>query len=123
MKKIGLAGLPNAGKSSIFKLLTKKDVLIANYSFSTIKPNTECFTFFDGRINKIKSFFKKPIVKHAELKITDIPGIVKNASKNIGMGNRFISQMRECDLIIIVLKFFNIIEEDLNLETEYDSFN
>lgn len=107
MKKIGLVGMPNAGKSSIFKLLTgRKDTLVANYCFSTMDKEVENFKVWDKRVRKISSFFKNPKLTFSDLKISDIPGIVKDAHKNKGLGSRFISHIRECDLIFLLIRFF-----------------
>lgn len=107
MKKIGLVGLPNSGKSSFFRLLTKrKDTLIANYCFSTMDRETENFKFWDERVCKIASFFKSPKLTFSSLKISDVPGIVRDAHKNKGLGSRFISHIRECDLIILLVRIF-----------------
>ncbi|CAG8453261.1 3892_t:CDS:2 [Ambispora gerdemannii] len=83
--KIGLVGLPNVGKSSLFHYLTKKDILIANYPFATIDPNVGVMPLIDPRLEDA-------------IEIVDIAGLVKGASQNLGLGNEFLSHIREKQL-------------------------
>ncbi|MCE8159018.1 MAG: redox-regulated ATPase YchF [Candidatus Moeniiplasma glomeromycotorum] len=104
--KIGLVGLPNVGKSSLFSFLTKKDWdKIKNYPFATIKPNIGIMPLPDPRLEKLSQFWKSPSVPSV-VEIIDIAGLVKGASEGLGLGNEFLSHIREVDLICQVLRCF-----------------
>ena len=104
--KIGLVGLPNVGKSSLFHFLTKKNIKdIANYPFATIKPNVGVMPLPDPRLEKLSQFWQSPLVPSI-VEIIDIAGLVKGASKGLGLGNEFLSHIREVDLICHVLRCF-----------------
>jgi GTP-binding protein YchF len=104
--KIGLVGLPNVGKSSLFRLLTKKNIKdIANYPFATIKPNVGVMPLPDPRLEKLSQFWRSPLVP-SMVEIIDIAGLVKGASEGLGLGNEFLSHIREVDLICHVLRCF-----------------
>ncbi|KLL01836.1 MAG: GTP-dependent nucleic acid-binding protein EngD [Mycoplasmataceae bacterium RC_NB112A] len=104
--KIGLVGLPNVGKSSLFSFLTRKDWdKIKNYPFATIEPNVGMMPLLDSRLEKLGQFWQSPLVP-SFVEIVDIAGLVKGASEGLGLGNEFLSHIREVDLICHVLRCF-----------------
>ena len=104
--EIGIVGLPNVGKSTLFKLLTKQDILIANYPFATIDPNVGIVPVPDERLKKLNelSHSKKKIP--AVVEFYDIAGLVKGANKGEGLGNQFLTHIRETQAIVVVLRVF-----------------
>src|SRR3954452_13631968 len=104
--KIGLVGLPNVGKSSLFNFLTKKDILIANYPFATIDPNVGIMVLVDPRLEKLSKYYQSKKTTPSTIEIVDIAGLVKGASQGSGLGNEFLSHIREVDLICHVLRCF-----------------
>jgi ribosome-binding ATPase len=118
--KIGLVGLPNVGKSSLFKILTNKETLIANYPFSTIEPKIGSVEIHDERLIFLSSFFQSLRIISSNIKIVDIAGIVKGASQKIGLGGEFLSYIRSIDLICHVVRCFND-EEVIHVESQVDS--
>jgi len=104
--KIGIVGLPNVGKSTLFKALTNKNILIKNYPFATINPNFGVSFIDDERLFKIGEIFKsKKIVKNF-VNFVDIAGLIKNASKGEGLGNAFLSNIKMVDALIHVVRCF-----------------
>lgn len=103
---IGIVGLPNVGKSTLFKTLTKKQVLIANYPFATIDPNVGVVTVPDERVDKLAEFSKSQKRIYATVDFVDIAGLVKGASEGEGLGNKFLANIRETDAIVYVLRAF-----------------
>lgn len=103
---IGIVGLPNVGKSTLFKTLTKKQVLIANYPFATIDPNVGVVLVPDERIDKLAEFSKSAKKIYATVDFVDIAGLVKGASEGEGLGNKFLANIRETDAIVYVLRAF-----------------
>lgn len=103
---IGIVGLPNVGKSTLFKTLTKKQVLIANYPFATIDPNIGVVLVPDERIDKLAELSKSAKKIYATVDFVDIAGLVKGASEGEGLGNKFLSHIREVDAILYVLRAF-----------------
>lgn len=104
----GIVGLPNVGKSTLFNILTKtQNAEAANYPFCTIEPNIAKVSIFDDRLNKIASLVGSKEIIFPQISITDIAGLVKGASKGEGLGNQFLSHIRETDAIIQVLRLFN----------------
>lgn len=103
---VGLVGLPNAGKSTLFKLLTGQEVNIAKYPFCTINPNVGVSLVPDERLDKLQELEKKENKINAVIEFIDIAGLVKNAHKGEGLGNQFLGHIREVDVIIIVLRNF-----------------
>jgi len=103
---IGIVGLPNVGKSTLFKTLTKKQVLIANYPFATIDPNVGVVLVPDERIDKLAEFSKSAKKIFATVDFVDIAGLVKGASEGEGLGNKFLANIRETDAIVYVLRVF-----------------
>ena len=104
--EIGIVGLPNVGKSTLFKLLTKQNVLIANYPFATIDPNVGIVPVPDERLEKLDALSKSKKKIPAVVEFYDIAGLVKGANKGEGLGNQFLSHIRETQAIIVVLWVF-----------------
>lgn len=102
----GIVGLPNVGKSTLFNALTKAGALAANYPFATIEPNVGVVPIPDGRLEIIQSFIKTQKVIPALLRLVDIAGIVRGASTGAGLGNKFLSHIREVDAIVQVVRCF-----------------
>ena len=118
MLKIGIVGLPNVGKSTLFKALTKKSVDIANYPFCTIDPNVGIVAVADNRLDKLTEKFHSKKKIPAVIEFVDIAGLVKGASKGQGLGNKFLSHIREVDAIIQIVRVFeggDIVHVDGNI--------
>jgi small GTP-binding protein len=103
---VGIVGLPNVGKSTLFKALTKKQVDIADYPFTTIDPNIGVVAVPDERLDKIAEVIKPAKKTPTVIEFVDIAGLVKNAHKGEGLGNQFLAQIRNCDAIVEVVKIF-----------------
>jgi len=104
---IGIVGLPNVGKSTLFKALTKKQVDIANYPFCTIDPSVGVVEVPDERLGKLAEFSKSKKVVPAAVEFVDIAGLVKGASEGEGLGNKFLANIREVDAIGQVVRVFD----------------
>ncbi|MFD3461561.1 redox-regulated ATPase YchF [Nocardia fluminea] len=103
---LGIVGLPNVGKSTLFNALTKNDVLAANYPFATIEPNVGVVPLPDPRLNKLAEIFGSEKIVPAVVSFVDIAGIVKGASEGAGLGNKFLANIREADAICQVVRVF-----------------
>ncbi len=106
MLQIGIVGLPNVGKSTLFKAVTNKQVDIQNYPFTTIEPNVGVVEVPDERVDKLAVFSKSAKKLYATIEFTDIAGLVKGASQGEGLGNKFLSNIREVDAIAQVVRAF-----------------
>jgi GTP-binding protein YchF len=104
--KIGIVGLPNVGKSTLFNSLTKAGALAANYPFATIEPNTGIVAVPDPRLAKLKKLYGSEKIIPATVEFVDIAGLVAGASKGEGLGNKFLSHIRECAAIVQVVRDF-----------------
>lgn len=103
---LGIVGLPNVGKSTLFNALTKNDVLAANYPFATIEPNVGVVPLPDPRLNTLAEIFSSEKLVPALVSFVDIAGIVKGASEGAGLGNKFLANIREADAICQVVRVF-----------------
>ena len=111
----GIVGLPNVGKSTLFNAITKKNILAANYPFATIDPNVGVVTVPDKRVSVLEEMYMPERCIPTTYEFTDIAGLVKGASKGEGLGNKFLSHIREVDAIVEVVRCFddeNIIHVD-----------
>ncbi len=105
--EIGIVGLPNVGKSTLFNALTDSNVLAANYPFATIEPNIGIVPVPDERLNKLAELYKTEKIVPATIQFVDIAGLVSGASKGEGLGNKFLSHIRSCSAIIEVVRAFS----------------
>ncbi|HBA37454.1 MAG TPA: redox-regulated ATPase YchF [Firmicutes bacterium] len=104
--KAGIVGLPNVGKSTLFNAITKKHILAANYPFATIEPNVGVVTVPDERLEHLNELYKPQSLVATSFEFTDIAGLVKGASHGEGLGNKFLSHIREVDAIVNVVRCF-----------------
>lgn len=103
---IGIVGLPNVGKSTLFNALTHNDILAANYPFATIEPNTGVVPVPDERLDTLQKMYNAEKVVPATVTFVDIAGLVAGASKGEGLGNKFLANIRECDAVLQVVRAF-----------------
>ena len=106
MLKAGIVGLPNVGKSTLFNAITKKNILAANYPFATIDPNVGVVTVPDTRLDYLTDLYLPERTIYTTYEFTDIAGLVKGASNGEGLGNKFLSHIREVDAIVEVVRCF-----------------
>lgn len=117
--KIGIVGLPNVGKSTMFNAITNAGAECANYPFCTIEPNVGVVPVPDERLDKLKQMYNPEKTTHAIIEFVDIAGLVKGASKGEGLGNKFLSHIREVDSIVQVVRCFenpNVVHVDGNID-------
>ena len=122
---IGIIGLPNVGKSTLFKSLTKQKIEIAAYPFTTIHPNIGMVAVPDKRLKKISNVIKPEKITPTTIEFTDIAGLVKGANKGEGLGNQFLSHIRNCNALIEVIRAFESqkvehIEKTLNPQRDIE---
>lgn len=103
---IGIVGLPNVGKSTLFNALTNNDILAANYPFATIEPNTGIVPVPDERLGELQKMYSADKVIPASVTFVDIAGLVAGASKGEGLGNKFLANIRQCDAIVHIVRAF-----------------
>ena len=116
--KLGIVGLPNVGKSTLFNSITKAGAECANYPFCTIEPNVGVVAVPDERLDKLTEMYKPEKTTHAVIEFVDIAGLVKGASRGEGLGNKFLSHIRETDAIVEVVICFedsNVVHVDGNV--------
>lgn len=104
---IGIVGLPNVGKSTLFNALTDAEALAANYPFATIEPNTGIVPVPDPRLSQLQRIYNAQKIIPATVTFVDIAGLVAGASKGEGLGNQFLANIRECDAIVHVVRAFH----------------
>ena len=117
--KLGVVGLPNVGKSTLFNAITKAGAEAANYPFCTIEPNTGVVAVPDSRLSKLAEMYNPKKTTPAVIEFVDIAGLVKGASHGEGLGNKFLSHIRECEAIVHVVRCF----EDADIIRHADSLN
>ena len=105
--RAGIVGLPNVGKSTLFNAITKKNILAANYPFATIEPNVGMVTVPDERLDFLNELIEPKSLVPTTFEFTDIAGLVKGASHGEGLGNKFLSHIREVDAIVEVVRCFD----------------
>ena len=121
--KAGIVGLPNVGKSTLFNAITKQNILAANYPFATIEPNVGVVIVPDYRLDRLTEIYKPAKTIPTAYEFTDIAGLVKGASTGEGLGNKFLSHIREVDAIVEVVRCFddnNIIHVDSKIDPVND---
>ena len=120
---IGIVGLPNVGKSTLFNALSGASVLAANYPFATKDPNVGVVPVPDERLDKLSALFEPKKITHAALEFVDIAGLVRGASKGEGLGNQFLGNIREVDAVAHVLRCFadpDVVHVDGDVDPERD---
>ena len=121
--KLGIVGLPNVGKSTLFNSLTKAGAEAANYPFCTIDPNVGVVEVPDPRLKLLGDFYSSRKITPAVIEFVDIAGLVKGASKGEGLGNQFLAAIREVDAIVHVVRCFedgNVIHVDGSIDPVRD---
>lgn len=120
---IGIVGLPNVGKSTLFNALTNNNILAANYPFATIEPNTGIVPVPDERLNVLAKMYHAEKIIPATVTFVDIAGLVAGASKGEGLGNKFLANIRQCDAIVHIVRAFesgDIVHVENNIDPKRD---
>ncbi|HEX2120174.1 MAG TPA: GTPase, partial [Thermoanaerobaculia bacterium] len=120
---VGIVGLPNVGKSTIFNALTAAGAQSANYPFCTIEPNVGIVPVIDPRLQRIAALAESKQIVFTDLKVVDIAGLVRGASKGEGLGNQFLANIRETDAILHVVRCFddpNVVHVEGSVDPERD---
>ena len=125
---IGIVGLPNVGKSTLFNALTNNNILAANYPFATIEPNTGIVPVPDERLNVLAKMYHAEKITPATVTFVDIAGLVAGASKGEGLGNKFLANIRQCDAIVHIVRAFESddivhVENIINPKRDIDTIN
>lgn len=121
--KLGIVGLPNVGKSTLFNAITQAGAESANYPFCTIDPNVGVVSVPDNRLNKLKDMYNSKKIVQTAIEFVDIAGLVKGASKGEGLGNKFLANIREVDAIVHVVRCFedsNVVHVDGSINSLRD---
>ena len=121
--KLGIVGLPNVGKSTLFNAITKAGAEAANYPFCTIEPNIGVVSVPDSRLDVLAKMYNPEKYTPAIVEFVDIAGLVKGASKGEGLGNKFLSNIREVDAICHVVRCFDdpdVVHVDVNADPKRD---
>ncbi|MEI6580506.1 MAG: GTPase, partial [Eubacteriales bacterium] len=126
--KLGIVGLPNVGKSTLFNAITNAGAQSANYAFCTIEPNVGVVGVPDARLDKLSEMYKPVKTTPASIEFVDIAGLVKGASLGEGLGNKFLSHIREVDAIVHVVRCFENddiihVEGDINPARDIETIN
>ena len=119
---VGIVGLPNVGKSTLFQAITKKQVDCSNYPFCTIDPNVGVVAVPDERLDKLEKLLNSSKKVYAIVEFVDIAGLVKGASKGEGLGNKFLANIREVDVVLYILRCFKN-DEVINIQSQIDVLN
>src|SRR5712691_4450838 len=120
---VGIVGLPNVGKSTIFNALTAAGAQSANYPFTTIEPNVGIVPVVDRRLDKVAQIAESKQFTYTDLQVVDIAGLVRGASKGEGLGNQFLANIRETDAILHIVRCFedpNVVHVEATVDPERD---